>query len=95
MDYCRCGSLRSYIYSGNGLIEEELREVASCLLLGLEYLHGKHVVHRVSNGEWNEFLGYQTIELSDIQQWLDSTGRLWCSRTVEPFLVKKNGSKGN
>ena len=95
MDYCRCGSLRSYIYSGNGLIEEELREVASCLLLGLEYLHSNKVFHRVSYDEGNECVGYQTIELSDIQQWLDSTRRLWCSRTIEPFLVKKNGSKGN
>ena len=74
MDYCRCGSLSSYIKGGNGLIEEELREVASCLLLGLEYLHSNNVVHRVSYGEWNECIGYQTIELSDFQQWLDSTG---------------------
>ena len=84
MDYCRCGSLRSYIFkgnestgnelTGNRLTEAELREVASCLLLGLEYLHSKHVFHRVSSGEWNECIGYQTIELSDIQQWLDSTG---------------------
>ena len=74
MDYCHCGSLYSYIYSGNGLTKEELREVASCLVLGLVYLHSKHVVHRVSYGEWNECIGYQTIELSDFQQWLDSTG---------------------
>ena len=89
MDYCRCGSLRSYIFkgnestgnestgnelTGNGLTEEELREVASCLVLGLEYLHSKHVFHRVSTGEWNECIGYQTIELSDIQYWFDSTG---------------------
>ena len=78
MDYCHCGSLSSYIYggngmTGNGLTEAELREVASCLVLGLAYLHSKHVFHRVSNGEWNECIGYQTIELSDFQQWLDST----------------------
>lgn len=100
MDYCQCGSLSSYIYGGNGLkgnelTEAELREVASCLVLGLAYLHSKHVFHRVSNGEWNECIGYQTIELSDIQQWLDSTGWFWYIRTIEPFLVKKNGSKGN
>ena len=100
MDYCQCGSLSSYIYGGNGLkgnelTEAELREVASCLVLGLVYLHSKHVFHRVSNGEWNECIGYQTIELSDIQQWLDSTGWFWYIRTIEPFLVKKNGSKGN
>ena len=95
MDYCHCGSLSSYIYGGNELTVAELREVASCLVLGLVYLHSKHVFHRVSNGEWNECIGYQTIELSDIQQWFDSTVWLWCIRTIEPFLVKKNGSKGN
>ena len=92
MDYCQCGSLSSYIYNGNELTEAELREVASCLVLGLVYLHSKHVFHRVSTGEWNECIGYQTIELSDIQQWLDSTGWFWFVRPIEPFLVKKNGS---
>ena len=27
--------------------EEELREVVSCCLLGLSYLHNKNVIHRV------------------------------------------------
>ena len=97
MDYCHCGSLSSYIYggngmAGNGLTEAELREVASCLVLGLAYLHSKHVFHRVSNGEWNECIGYQTIELSYFQQWLDSTRWFRFVRSIEPFLVKENGS---
>lgn len=73
MDYCHCGSLHSYIYGGNELTVAELREVASCLVLGLVYLHSKHVFHRVSYDEGNECVGYQAIELSDIQYWFDST----------------------
>lgn len=48
MEYCRCGSLAAVIQSGNRLNEAELRDVASCCLLGLIYLHGKKIIHRVS-----------------------------------------------
>ena len=48
MEYCHCGSLASYIRHGNRLNEDELREIASCCLLGLNYLHNtKKIVHRV------------------------------------------------
>ena len=36
----------AYLRSGNRLKEEELREVVSCCLLGLSYLHNRNVMHR-------------------------------------------------
>ena len=46
MEYCHCGSVGAYLRSGNRLKEEELREVVSCCLLGLSYLHNRNVMHR-------------------------------------------------
>ena len=46
MEYCHCGSVGAYLRSGNRLSEEELREVVSCCLLGLSYLHNRNVMHR-------------------------------------------------
>ena len=46
MEYCHCGSIQSFLRSGNRLKEEELREVVSCCLLGLSYLHNRNVMHR-------------------------------------------------
>ena len=46
MEYCHCGSLQTYLRSGNRLSEDELREVVSCCLLGLGYLHNRNVMHR-------------------------------------------------
>lgn len=43
MEYCRCGSIRAYLNGGNRLNEEEIRDVASCVLLGLDYLHNRNV----------------------------------------------------
>ena len=47
MEYCHCGSLRSYLGRGCVLKEDELREVVSCCLLGLSYLHKKCVIQGV------------------------------------------------
>ena len=46
MEYCHCGSIQSFLRSGNRLKEDELREVVSCCLLGLSYLHNRNVMHR-------------------------------------------------
>lgn len=48
MEYCHCGSIASYLKGGNRLNEDELREIVSCSLLGLSYLHNKNVMHRVA-----------------------------------------------
>ena len=49
MEYCHCGSIRTYLNSGYVLNESELRETASCCLLGLSYLHNMNIIHRVVN----------------------------------------------
>ena len=46
MEYCHCGSIQSFLRRGNRLKEDELREVVSCCLLGLSYLHNRNVMHR-------------------------------------------------
>ena len=48
MEYCPCGSLADYIRNENRLSESELREIASCCLLGLDYLHKRNIIHKVS-----------------------------------------------
>lgn len=52
MEYCHCGSVGGYLKDGNRLNEDELRDAVSCCLLGLSYLHNKHIMHRV---------GYESI----------------------------------
>ena len=47
MEYCRCGSLSSYIQSGNKLSEPLIRDICACSLFGIAYLHSKNVFHRV------------------------------------------------
>lgn len=51
MEYCPYGTLSDYVRKGNRLNESELRDIAACCFLGLNYLHTKHIVHRVGN--WN------------------------------------------
>lgn len=54
MEYCRCGSIANYMQRGNLLKEEQIREIASCCVMGLNYLHSMRIVHRVWN--WKEMI---------------------------------------
>ena len=47
MENCELGSLDEYISISMGLNEYEVREIASCCLLGLDYLHSQHIMHGV------------------------------------------------
>ena len=49
MEYCQCGSIRVLLESGYVLNEDELREIVSCCLLGLDSLHKLNIIHRVSD----------------------------------------------
>ncbi|KAK8818134.1 hypothetical protein WA556_005955, partial [Blastocystis sp. ATCC 50177/Nand II] len=46
MEFCHCGSLAACIRNGNHFTEDELREIASCCLFGLFYLHQHNIMHR-------------------------------------------------
>lgn len=47
MDYCDLGSVQEYMDMNNMLTEEEMREIASCCLLGIDYLHSRNYSHGV------------------------------------------------
>ena len=47
MENCELGSLREYMDNIMGLSEDELREIASCCLLGLDFLHSQYMSHGV------------------------------------------------
>ena len=49
MECCQCGSIRLLLDSGYVLSEDELREIVSCCLLGLDSLHKLNIIHRVSD----------------------------------------------
>ena len=49
MECCQCGSIRVLLDSGYVLNEDELREIVSCCLLGLDSLHKLNIIHRVSD----------------------------------------------
>ena len=46
MEYCPYGSVASLLKENTELGEGHLSEIAACCLLGLEYLHGKKIIHR-------------------------------------------------
>lgn len=47
MEDCGYCSLSTFIKSGNYVTEEQLREIASSCLLGLNYLHSRGIMHGV------------------------------------------------
>ena len=47
MDHCEFGSLEKYMDKMVSLNEDELREIVSCCLLGLDFLHSRHIIHSV------------------------------------------------
>lgn len=47
MEYCHCGSVAKFLKKGNRFTEDELRDIVSCALLGLKYLHNNSILHRV------------------------------------------------
>lgn len=47
MENCELGSLKDYMSMNEKLSEDALREIASCCLLGLDYLHSRCGMHGV------------------------------------------------
>ena len=46
MDYLPGGDLRHHIGKCKKFTEEEAKFIIACILLGLEYLHKKNIIHR-------------------------------------------------
>ena len=47
MEYCHSGSIGSKLKERGALKEEIIREIVTCCLFGLYYLHKQNIVHRV------------------------------------------------
>ena len=47
MENCEVGSLKKYMEKRKRLSEDELSEIASSCLLGLDFLHSRHIIHGV------------------------------------------------
>ena len=47
MENCDLGSVEKCMYMKNRMKEDDIREIASCCLLGLDYLHSRNIIHGV------------------------------------------------
>ena len=47
MEYCNLGTVEEYSYMNQQLEESEVREIASCCLLGMNDLHSRNFAHGV------------------------------------------------
>ena len=47
MEYCDLGSMGEYMRMNKTLTEDALREITSCCLLGLDFLHSHNSIHGV------------------------------------------------
>lgn len=62
MEYCELGSMKEYIDMSNGLSEDELSAIASCCLLGLDFLHSRRIIHGVVEYRNDKCIEHQTVE---------------------------------
>ena len=46
MDYCSCGDLRYQMSYIKTYPEKQLQFIAGCIILGLEYIHSKSIIHK-------------------------------------------------
>ena len=47
MENCDLGSVEKCVHKKDRMKYEEIREIASCCLLGLDYLHSRNSIHGV------------------------------------------------
>ena len=50
MEYFPCYSFDECLPHGNHLTEDEIREITSCCLLGLNDIHSRNLIHGVDSG---------------------------------------------
>ena len=62
MEYCDLGSMEEYMRMNKTLREEALREITSCCLLGLNFLHSHSILHGVFDCINNKGIEHQTVK---------------------------------
>ena len=60
MEYCRRGSLSTLLKKGTRPNEHELREIATCCLFALYYLHNRNIIHGVRKWREPDGIGHQS-----------------------------------
>mgnify|MGYP004700393921 CR=1 FL=1 len=62
MEYCDLGSMEDYMRTNKTVTEGALREIASCCLLGLAYLHSHNFSHGVIHHCSDKGIEHQTVK---------------------------------
>ena len=68
MDYDDSISLYDFVRNNNGFTESELREIASCCLLGLDHLHKRNLSHSVCIWIEVQLVGHDIESFAPIQE---------------------------
>ena len=56
------GSMEEYMHMNKTLREEALREITSCCLLGLNFLHSHNIIHGVFDCINDKGIEHQTVK---------------------------------
>ena len=62
MENCELGSVQEYKCIQKQRKVKDIREIASCCLLGLDYLHSRNIIHGVTEYSNTDCIEHQTIE---------------------------------
>ena len=62
MENCDLGSVEKYQCVQKQRKVMDIREIASCCLLGLDYLHSRNIIHGVTEYSNTDCIEHQTIE---------------------------------
>lgn len=74
MEYCDLGSMEEYMRMNRTLTEGALREITSCCLLGLDFLHSHNIIHRVFDCINDKGIEHQTVKSVLIRRGCCETG---------------------
>ena len=77
MEYPSLGSLDSLVKIGLRCNEAQLCEIASCCLLGLEFLHSRGTGHYVMVIVLDDLLEYRTHKYVSHREGIRQIGLLW------------------
>ena len=73
-EYCDLGPLEELFAANYQMKEEELRDIASCCLLGLDSLHSRNIMHGVVSTSSISWLERQAIQSVPYQSGCCETG---------------------